>query len=515
MRSHTSPSIVQKRNFYGGEFNNELPVILEVNESNIASTVYNRKVSNNQNDALQGTNLRSQVFQSLIISRISDSDEDVDISSESEFSEDIVDPAEVGLEIPDESENFITFFLDQEMTWQKNILQNGKVNWVKKKRSQKLQLNPNLKKLSCAKVRNMQLEEKKFWFEYQCEQRRISFIQDSITLVIQRDNVLRDSFEQFRTTDDFDLHKEIKIHYIDEVAQDAGGITREWVTQLTQQLFSDDQQLFKQMKSDHSLNYFPNQNAKFLYENGYKDYFRFAGQVLAKALFDKIPVNVSLNSAILKKLVAISPKEQKITLEDLRDYDQQIYNSIKFISDDPSINFDEEEFYFTIIQDDGSEIELIKKGKETRVTAQNRTQYAKKVAKYYLYKQVKTEIDEFVKGFLQVIPNSIISVFDKDELEFIMNGSPTIDIDDWIQNSTYRGAFENEGKNHQVISWFWDILRDLNQEKRRKFLLFCTGNPRLPIEGFKIDLPLFNRKEDIENNINGILEQDHYYFDFE
>ncbi len=43
-------------------------------------------------------------------------------------------------------------------------------------------------------------------------------MQDQITLVISRENVLRDSFEQFRTTDDFDLHKEIKIYYVNEIA---------------------------------------------------------------------------------------------------------------------------------------------------------------------------------------------------------------------------------------------------------------------------------------------------------
>lgn len=62
-------------------------------------------------------------------------------------------------------------------------------------------------------------------------------MQDSITLVIERQNVLRDSFEQFRTTDDFDLHKELKIFYVGEVAQDAGGIMREWITELTKSLF--------------------------------------------------------------------------------------------------------------------------------------------------------------------------------------------------------------------------------------------------------------------------------------
>ena len=50
--------------------------------------------------------------------------------------------------------------------------------------------------------------------------------------------MFRDSFEQFRTTDDFDLHKEIKIYYVNEVAHDAGGLTREWITELTKTIFS-------------------------------------------------------------------------------------------------------------------------------------------------------------------------------------------------------------------------------------------------------------------------------------
>lgn len=48
--------------------------------------------------------------------------------------------------------------------------------------------------------------------------KRISYLTDSITLVIERDNILHDSLEQFRTTDDFDLHKEVKIFYVNEVA---------------------------------------------------------------------------------------------------------------------------------------------------------------------------------------------------------------------------------------------------------------------------------------------------------
>ena len=89
--------------------------------------------------------------------------------------------------------------------------------------------------------------------------------------------MLRDSFEQFRTTDDFDLHKEIKIHYIGEVAQDAGGLMREWITELTTSLFSEYFGLFRQVKGLEDASYFPNSRAKVIHEFEYKEYFRFAG----------------------------------------------------------------------------------------------------------------------------------------------------------------------------------------------------------------------------------------------
>lgn len=129
--------------------------------------------------------------------------------------------------------------------------------------------------LSIAK--SLMLEEKKYWFENKCFQHRVSYLQDSITLVIERDHLLRDSFEQFRTTDDFDLHKEMKIFYVGEVAQDAGGLLREWITELSTMLFSDETGLFKQCKGQENFVYFPNNKARLAYPEHYKDYFRFAG----------------------------------------------------------------------------------------------------------------------------------------------------------------------------------------------------------------------------------------------
>ena len=76
----------------------------------------------------------------------------------------------------------------------------------------------------------------------------------------------------------------------------------------------------------------------------------------------------------------------------------------------------------------GEEVELVENGKQIKVTNKNRKEYAKKVAKYYIMKDVRLEITEFLKGFYSVIPSKIISAFDSDELDFVMSGVPLINI---------------------------------------------------------------------------------------
>lgn len=79
-------------------------------------------------------------------------------------------------------------------------------------------------------------EERVKLFRDELEKLRISFVNDSITFVIDRANIIQDTLSQINTTDDFDFHKELKIFFIDEEAQDAGGILREWISYLGKKL---------------------------------------------------------------------------------------------------------------------------------------------------------------------------------------------------------------------------------------------------------------------------------------
>lgn len=88
----------------------------------------------------------------------------------------------------------------------------------------------------------------------------------------------------------------------------------------------------------------------------------------------------------------------------------------------------------------------------------------------------------FTEGFHDVIEQGIMSVFDPEELELLLGGTPNISIDDWRANTTFSGLFNEK---HPVIQWFWEILDKLTQDQLRKLLIFCTGMPRVPLDGFK------------------------------
>jgi hypothetical protein len=172
-------------------------------------------------------------------------------------------------------------------------------------------------------ARELDIEEKKLWIEAKCDEHRIHFTRDALTLVIDRANILEDSYQQYITTDGFDFHKEVKIFFVGEVAQDAGGLMREWITELTKVIFNDEIGLFKLNRGETDMSYFFNSYAKFSFpESEYLGLFRFAGSILAKALFDKIPILPKLNKVIFRKLVCSNQRALlDVRLEDLRDFD--------------------------------------------------------------------------------------------------------------------------------------------------------------------------------------------------
>lgn len=68
--------------------------------------------------------------------------------------------------------------------------------------------------------------------------------------------------------------------------------------------------------------------------------------------------------------------------------------------------------------------------------------------------RVQQQMKAFLSGFGDLIPLSIIKIFDEHELELLMCGIQHIDVKDWKQNTLYKGDYHG---NHIVIQWFWRV----------------------------------------------------------
>ena len=93
---------------------------------------------------------------------------------------------------------------------------------------------------------------------------------------------------------------------------------------------------------------------------------------------------------------------------------------------------------------------------------------------------IQKQIEAFLKGFYEIIPQKLISIFNYRELELVISGLPTIDIKDWKLNTIY----ENYNESSQIIVNFWEIIESFDNDERTEFLQFVTGSSKVPIEGF-------------------------------
>lgn len=67
------------------------------------------------------------------------------------------------------------------------------------------------------------------------------------------------------------------------------------------------------------------------------------------------------------------------------------------------------------------------------------------------------------------------------ELELIMHGVPTIDIEDWQKNTRYKGRYDSQS---QAVQWFWSTIAGWDAEMQAAVLRFVTGTSKVPIDGF-------------------------------
>ncbi|KAM4754376.1 E3 ubiquitin-protein ligase HUWE1-like [Cyanocitta cristata] len=119
-------------------------------------------------------------------------------------------------------------------------------------------------------------------------------------------------------------------------------------------------------------------------------------------------------------------------------------------------------------------------GANVLVTEENKKEYVHLVCQMRMTGAIRKQLAAFLEGFYEIIPKRLISIFTEQELELLISGLPTIDIDDLKANTEYH---KYQGNSIQ-IQWFWRALRSFDQADRAKFLQFVTGTSKVPLQGF-------------------------------
>lgn len=82
-------------------------------------------------------------------------------------------------------------------------------------------------------------------------------------------------------------------------------------------------------------------------------------------------------------------------------------------------------------------------GRNIPVTEENKREYVQLACQMKMTSSIRSQIKSFLDGFYEVIPKELISIFNEQELELLICGLPTIDIDDLKANTEYHKYTES------------------------------------------------------------------------
>ena len=300
-------------------------------------------------------------------------------------------------------------------------------------------------------------------------------IQPPLQLNVRRDQVFLDSYKAlyYKSAEEMKYGK-LNIRFNGEEGVDAGGVTREWFQVLARGMFNPDWALWQPVAADRTT-FHPSPLSSI---NGeHLLYFKFIGRIIGKALHEGRVLDCHFSRAVYKRLLGKEPN-----LKDLESMDLDYYKSLVWILENDITDVITEDF--SVIEEQfGAEnvIDLIPNGRNIPVNDENKREYVNAQVRYRLTTSVKDQIENFVKGFHDIVPAELVAIFDEQELELLISGLPEIDVDDWKAHTEYH----NYNGSSPQVTWFWRIVRGMSNEERAKLLQFVTGTSKVPLNGFK------------------------------
>ncbi|XP_075971784.1 HECT and RLD domain containing E3 ubiquitin ligase 4 isoform X1 [Anticarsia gemmatalis] len=303
-------------------------------------------------------------------------------------------------------------------------------------------------------------------YEYQRDQ--------FLNLTVSRDHIVRDTVTQISNHETSQLKKPLRVEFIGEEAEDAGGVKKEFFMLLLKEIFDPVYGMFKQSEETNMI-WFSN--------NPFEDdiMYYLIGAIYGLAIYNSIIIYVPFPLVLYKKLLG-----EAVMLDDLSDLYPTLANSLKSLLD--YADEDVEDVFslcFAVNTEVFGEIHvhsLKENGENLPVTHENKQEYVELYVDFLLNKSVENQFKAFNQGFQKVCGGRIIELFRSHELMSVVMGNEEYDWEVFETNCEYKNGYTTTDPQ---IRWFWETFHELTLADKKKFLLFLTGTDRVPIQGMK------------------------------
>ncbi|XP_058497192.1 probable E3 ubiquitin-protein ligase HERC3 [Solea solea] len=295
-----------------------------------------------------------------------------------------------------------------------------------------------------------------------------------LVLHVRRNYLVSDTLRELTMYSDVDLKKPLKVIFDGEEAIDAGGVTKEFFLLLLKELMDPVYGMFTHY-NDSNLLWFSDKC--FVEQN----WFHLIGIICGLAIYNSIVVDLHFPLALYKKLLNVSPM-----LEDFKELSPTEARSLQQLLDYEGGDVEETfllNFAITRQNYGVTEVkELIPGGECISVDRNNRKEFVEAYLRYVFSDSVSEQYSAFSSGFLKVCGGEILLLFQPSELMAMVVGNTNYDWEEMEKNAVYKGEYT---ATHPTVRLFWEVFHEFPLDKKKQFLLFLTGNDRIPIHGME------------------------------
>ena len=369
--------------------------------------------------------------------------------------------------------------------WEEKHYGNGKIFFVDHKNKRTTWEDP---RFSDSSIAGKEVEySRDYKYKYEMFMRHMNVYagtdREKFEFTVRRNHLVDDSFAaiaKLKAPMTAKMRHRLWITFTGEQGLDYGGLSREWFSLLTTELFNPYHGLFEYSATDnYTLQINPNSG---ICNENHLSWFKFIGRVCGMAVFHKKLINAFFIRPFYSMMLG-----KTIQLSDMESVDIEFHNSLCHIRDN-----DPEDLCLTFEVDDdvfGEAVsrDLIPRGRDFAVVEENKMEYINLIVQWRFVQRVREQMAAFLHGFQEVIPAESIGVFDEGELELLLGGIGSINVRDWRDHTDYK----NYSPEDAVIQWFWRLVLSFGDEMRSRLLQFVTGTSRVPMNGFAVSFQHF------------------------